>query len=132
MKNECFHESICFVKACVGDAGGRKKRFEDGKQNLCSSRKGGVFARTVTAKGFSNHLHCISEALLGKLDVKTEKRPVLASCFRNSTHRSGIVDFVRYEVTFPRLECSLGQSAGLYETHGTNLAGIRGICICKL
>ena len=132
MKNKCFHESICFVKACVGDARGRKKRFDDGKQNPCSSRKGGVFVRTVTAKGFSNHLNCIFEALLGKLDVEAEKRPVLASCFRNSTHRSGIVDFVRYEVTFPRLECSLGQSAGLYETHRMNSAGIRGICICKL
>ena len=132
MKNKCFHESICFVKAYVGDVGGRKKRLEDGKQNPCSSRRGGVFVRTVTAKGFSNHLRCISEALPGKLDVETEKRPVLASCFRNSTYQSGIVDFVRYEVTFPRLECSLGQSAGLYETHRTNPAGIRGICICKL
>ena len=47
--------------------------LEDGKQNPCSSRKGGVFVRTVTAKSFSTHLHCISEALLGKLDVETKK-----------------------------------------------------------
>ena len=91
MKNKYFHESICFVRACVGDAGGRKKRFEDGKQNLCSSRKGGVFARTVTAKGFSNHLHCISEALLGKLDVETEKKTgfsfLLSEFYTSVRHR---------------------------------------------
>ena len=42
MKNKCFHESICFVKACVGDAGGRKKRFEDGKKPLFLTEGWGI------------------------------------------------------------------------------------------
>ena len=46
MKNKCFHESICFVKAYVGHVGGRKKRLEDGKQTLVlhgrTRYKGGI------------------------------------------------------------------------------------------
>ena len=71
--------------------------LEDGRSGLRTENKtlflteGWGTVRTVTAKGFSNHLNCISEALLGKLDVEAEKKTgfsfLLSEFYTSVRHR---------------------------------------------